>query len=827
MNRIKPLGRALPDFVPLRPGELHLLNACKEGKVAKLGEAVPESATDEQSVRAGFVRFLLQGGDEHAPVHEQGVKLQGAFIEGPLDLLGCHIPANVALTHSRFNDRILAIDAQIGGSFSLQGSHLTLGLSADRIRCSGSFFLRTGFKTKGEVRMLGAQIGGDLNCEDGLFEVTKGDALSLDCADIRGTLHLSGQFTATGTVSIAGTRIGRNLDCTGAQLKLKKGDALFADGANVAGDVVLSDTFKATGEVRLLGLQIGGDLNCRGGQFQVEEGDALSVHRATVKGSVFLRDGFRATGAVNLISAQIGGDVDCLGGIFQVKEGIALSADSADIKGSVYLCGSFKATGEVCLLGVQIGGNLGCSGGQFTVKSGQALSADRSNIKGTVTLSDGFKSTGEVIFSGAQIGSDLNCSGGLFDVKEGNALVADGVDVKGTVTLGHGFKATGEVRLLGAQIGGNLSCKRGVCEVKNGKALSADRARVKGDASLSDGFKATGEVRLLGTLIGGNLDCSGGQFDAPVGTALSLDHAIVRGAWHLHNTPNLVRVDASHADVAVLVDDLTAWAPGSVLNGFRYAALGGTAPTKGADRLKWLSSQPMIHLGGTDDGATFCPQPWRHLQRVLREMGHTEDAKQVGIAFEDHLRAIGKLGQSPEGTPAWRAFLKRKMARGSHYIFGKLVAYGYRPTLLVTWMIAVWLSFGTAYWWLALPPRSAMAPSDPLVFQNANYAACLPDQAGKLGNWYLCSPLRGEYATFSPYAFSLDVMLPVVDLGQEKTWGAFVPTPQENPVKELFLHWHWGHFARLLTWLETLFGWLSSLLLVAIVSGFARRNDEG
>lgn len=827
MNHIKPLGRALTDFEPLRPGELQLLNACKNGELARLGDAPPESSTDVKSVRAAFIRFLLLGGDERSPVHERGVRLRGAFIEGPLDLQGCRIPTNVNLERSRFDSKVSAHDAKVDGLFSLQGSYLTRGLTADRMCCSAGVFLRKGFKTNGEIQMLGVQIGGNLDCSGGLFEVKEGDALSVDGADIKGALYLNDGFKAVGQVRLTGARIGLIFDCSDGLFQAKEGDALLADGVEVKGDATFSGSFKATGEVRLLGARIEGDLSCSGGQFVVKDGDALSAHRATIKGDVFLRDGFKSTGAVQLIGTQIEGNLDCRGGLLDVENGLALSADGADIKGHVYLARGLKATGEVRLLGAQIGGNLSCSGGLFIVKDGKALSADRSNIKGTVTLSDGFRATGEVRFLGAHIGSDLNCRGGLFQVEEGSALIADGLDIKGTVALGHGFKATGEVRFLDAQIGGNLSCNRGVCEVKNGKALSVDRARVNGDVSLCNGFKATGEVRLLGTLIGGNLDCSGGQFDVPIGIALSLDHAIVRGAWHLHSTLNLVRIDASHADVAVLVDDLAAWAPGSVLNGFRYAALGGAAPTKGADRLKWLSSQPLIQLGGTNDGATFCPQPWRHLQRVLREMGHTEDAKQVGIAFEDHLRAIGKLGQSPQGTPAWRAFLKRTMARGSHYIFGKLVGYGYRPTLLVTWMIAVWFFFGIAFWLLALPPLSAMAPSDPLVFQNANYAECLPDQAGKPGNWYLCGPLRGEYATFSPFAFSLDVMLPVVDLGQEKTWGAFVPTPKKNPLDELFFHWHWGHLARLLTWLETLFGWLSSLLLVAIVSGFARRNDEG
>lgn len=631
MDPLKPLGRTLEEFKPLGPGEQQLLDACRKGEVAKLGEVTPEAVSDAVRVRAAFLRFLLLGGDGRAPVHEGGVHLRGAFVEGWLDLRGCRIPANVNLRHCRFERQINAMDAHVDGLFSLQGSHLADGLVADRLRCSSGVILRNGLKAAGEVRLGGARIGGDL-------------------------------------------------DCSGAQFEVEAGDALAVDSVEIAGDVFLSDGFKATGGVRLPGARIQGVLSCKGGQFEVQVGDALSVENADIKSDVFLSDGFKATGAVRL-------------------------------------------------LGSNIGGSLICTGGQFAVKEGHALSADRANVEGSVFL------------------------------------------------------------------GG--------------------------------GFKASGVVRLLGTRIGCNLECVGGQFMAPVGAALSLDRAEVRGVWHVYDTSQPVRVDSSHAVVAVLVDDLTAWAPDSVLDGCRYAAFGGRAATSGMDRLKWLRKQSGEHLGETNAGIDFRPQPWRQLQRVLRDMGHTEDAKQVGIAFEDHLRAIGRLGQSPPGTPAPLAALKRVVAKAGHFTFGLLAGYGYRPIRLLGWMAGVWFVCGAMYWWLALPPRSAMAPSDPLVFQNPAYRECLPDKDPKPGNWYLCDALRGEYATFSPLAFSLDVMLPVVDLGQEKSWGTFVPTPREKPLEELFGHFHWGHLARLLIWFEILFGWLSSLLLVAIVSGFSRRNDEG
>lgn len=684
MDIKKPFGRALTDFESLTSGEQKLLDACAKGKAANLGSAVPESATDQDRVRAAFIRFLLLGGDEQAPVHERGVYLRGAFIEGMLDLSGCGIVTNVCLTHCRFANAFYASDARLAGLLNLQGSHLVNGLTADRVRCSAGVFLRKGFK--------------------------------------------------------------------------------------------------ATGVVRLLGAQIGGSLSCRGGQFEGGEGGALLVDGAEVNGKVLLDDGFRAIGAVRLLGAQIGGNLNCRGGHFQVKEDLALSIDGAVVKGDVLLGNGFKATGTIGLQDAQIGGVLDCSNGQIEPAKGAALSGDSMAVKGNILLSNGFKATGEVRLLGAQIGGTLNCSGGQFEVREGKALIFDRAEIKGSIFLRNGFKATGEVRLLGAQIGGSLNCK-------------------------------------------------GGQFEVRKGHALCLESAVVRGTWFLHNIPQPVTVNAAHANVAVLADDLAAWARESVLNGLNYASFGGQAPTSGAERLEWLCRQSSKYLGDTDDGADFRPQPWRQLQRVLREMGHTEDAKQVGIALQDRLRAIGHMGHWPNDICDVPRCLKGMVTRSAHYIFGKLAGYGYRPVNLVSWMFSVWLVCGAAYWWLALPPQSAIAPSDPLVFQSQDYKKCQPNieqhgVAKKLGNWYLCTDLPGEYSTFSPFAFSLDLLLPVVDLGQEKSWGAFIPTPKESPWEELFLHWHPGHIVRILTWLQTLFGWLCSLLLVAIVSGYSRRNEE-
>lgn len=724
----KPFGRSLSDFGELKFGERELLEACENGLVAELGPTVPESATNENCVRAEFLRFLLLGGDEEAPVHERGVQLHGAYVEGVLMLRSCSIPVSFMFQKCFFPLQINAQDAVVSGVFGLSGSHLANGLVADRLKCAAGIFLRQGFKAKGEVNLAGAHIGDDIDCNDGHFESEKGAALSAD--------------------------------------------------------------------------------------------------RANVKGSIIFSNGFTARGAVTLPNAQIAGNLNCSGGHFEVEKGVAINAHKINVECSVLLNSGFNTKGEVALQGARIGANLNCQSGNFTVEKGNALSADRLNVSGDVYMNRDFKSQGAVRFTGGFIGGSFICSGGSFDNEAGDALTLERTNVSGSVYLRDDFKAIGRVTLTATQIGSILSCDRGHFEVKKGWALYGERLNVKGNVCMRKGFRAVGGVSLKGAQIGGNLECNQGHFEVKTGAAFSLSYSVVQGVWLFKELAEPVCIDASHTQVGVLDDgNLQAWGVGSVLDGFRYASLGGDASTKGEERLKWLNNQPKSHLNARD----FRPQPWRQLQRGLREIGHAEDAKQVGIAYEDHLRKIGRVGKTPKDTVLELAWLMRLVTRGAHWAFGQLAGYGYRPVRLVIWMLGVWLVCGAAYWWLALPPRSALAPSDPLVFQDDRYKKCPPDhldEEGKKGNWYICSSLRGEYASFSPLAYSLDLLLPVVDLGQEKSWDAFIPETKKSPEEEFFFNWHWGHAARLLNWIETLFGWVGSLLLVAIISGFSRRNDE-
>jgi sRNA-binding regulator protein Hfq len=809
-----PKGRTLAEFLPLQPGETALLQACAEGELAKFADKRPTEHTAANAVRASFIRFLALGGDDEAPIHEHGVQLAGAWIEGVLDLEGTITLSGLLLAKSHFESVPVFRDAQITGPLNLSGS-LVSGVKADRLQCKGTVFLKNGFTATGEVRLLGALIDGNLECNGAKLGEKKGDALSVDHSVIKGSVFLSDGFTATGEVRLLGVQIGGNLECNGAKLDGKDGDALSADHSVIKGDVFLSDGFIATGSVRLLGAQIDGNLECNGAKLDGKEGNALSVERSTIKGSVFLSDGFTATGQVRLLGTQIDGNLVCNGANMDGKNGDALSADRFVIKGSVFLSIGFTATGTIRLPGAKIDGNLECIGAKLDGKDGHTLSADNAVIKGNVFLSDGFTANGTVRLLGTQIDGILECRGAKLDGKKGAALAADRSVIKGSVFLSKGFTATGEVRLLGAQINGNLECKGTKLDGKKGAALAADRSVIKGSVFLSEGFTATGEVRLLGAQIGGNLACNGAKFDNKKGYALSADGMTVRGSFLFCDLAAPVhRINLSSVKVGQLIDDAASWGQELVLDGFVYEHLAGGASTNELARLAWLDKQNPEHIGAQD----FRPHPWKQLQKVLRTMGHTEDARQVAIAFEDRLRAANLIGQAPTNWPAWKRTGYSRVAKGMHVVFKALIGYGYRPLRLGAWMLAVWLLCAFVFWSAAL--QGVMAPSNPLVFQNMpHYQSCS-------ANWYLCGALPEEYTGFSPLAYSLDVLLPLVNLQQEQDWAPLIPTPKGTWYQELLGNWSFKHLVRLVLWFEILFGWVASLLLVAVVSGLTKRSEE-
>ena len=490
---------------------------------------------------------------------------------------------------------------------------------------------------------------------------------------------------------------------------------------------------------------------------------------------------------------------------------------------------------------------LGASG-ENVVLSGSAfpgLCGDRLVLSGGLFLQD-VKAFGEVRLLGAKIGGNLQCAGGSFEIDDGCALNCDSVDISGNVFLTYScyakgekrfgakrlvrFRSRGEVRLLGAKIGGVLSCKRGIFENEGGRALSCDGANLAGNVFLDDKFKAKGEVRLHGVNIGGNLSCEGGKFENHDGDELVCESLGIRGYLLLRDAQIVGGFSLAHAEVAILADDMSSWPDDKLaLDGFRYVRIDSTSPTDARTRIAWLKKQHPQFLHGRD----FAVQPWTHLAKVLRESGHERDAVKVEIERERLLAASERMGK---GLALWL-----------HRIYGLLADYGYRPLKPLRFALGTWLWFALLY--AVAGQNGWFGPSNPLVFQNPAYAHCRPDfiedatTRPKHGNWVTCPDLPGEYTAFSPLVYSLDMILPVIELGQAKDWGPITPSPpvlqkhgdwqdalipMVNEPVSVFDQRAWtpGLVLRLLTWTEQLLGWIFGIVLAGALTGLFQRKGE-
>jgi hypothetical protein len=439
------------------------------------------------------------------------------------------------------------------------------------------------------------------------------------------------------------------------------------------------------------------------------------------------------------------------------------------------------------------------------------ISCHAAQIDGAVSLSDGFVSDGEVSFLGAHINGRFNCAGGVFRNPGGWAINCERADITGGVFLRRGFSAEGGVRFSRAEIGGQFNCVQSEMSNPSSLALSLAGARIAGSVYLSDGFSANGKVVLQGAEISGNLLCSDGRFrvhgparwsgeDGPMfaEAALSLTGAKIRGElwfapYRVNHGPARIEgsLDLQGARVGSLIDSPDSWPVADIktsehgelpcvtaLDGFVYDRFAFGAPTRASARIRWLRRQRVSHLNGS-----FRPQPFEQLIKVLRAMGHDEDARRIAIFKQEQLTRIAR-GQ-------------KRLSGRIRPVYGALAGYGYRPDRLMAALFVLWLASAGLYWGAAR--TGGFAPVDAQVWTNDRLAAACKS------NWTAC-PDVAESLDFNALTYSADVLLPVVNLGQRAAW-----TPSRLPI-------------RAVVWAENILGSLGALLLGAILGGLIKKD---
>jgi hypothetical protein len=257
------------------------------------------------------------GNDSGPALLADGLEVdQGMFLRG------------VAATGAGDNGAVRLNGAHIGRQFDCTGASLGNdsgpAMVADGLQTGQDMFLRgftaTGAGDVGAVRLPGAHIGRQFDCTGASLRNDSGPALLADTLQTGQGILLRG-FTATGArdlgaVRLLGAHIGGTLECDGATLRNDSGPALNADGLEVDQAMFLRAGFTATGDgdlgaVRLLGAHIGRQFDCTGASLRNDSGPALVADGLEVDQGMFLR-GFTATCAganvaVNLSGARVGG----------------------------------------------------------------------------------------------------------------------------------------------------------------------------------------------------------------------------------------------------------------------------------------------------------------------------------------------------------------------------------------------------------------------------------------------------------------------------------------------------------------------------------------
>ncbi|MGC0332587.1 hypothetical protein RKD23_005577 [Streptomyces sp. SAI-170] len=332
----------------------------------------------------------------------------------------------------------------------------------------------------------------------------------------------------------------------------------------------------------------------------------------------------------------------------------------------------------------------------------------------------------------AQIGTDLLLNQAVVHSdRRGRSIAGDGISV-GQDVQAELLESYGELSLRGAAVGQSLSL-RGARLVNpdgrhalNAPQLTVGRTLYMTPAAVGSGWP-TGVTPPRGTRIQ-SFECVGGARldDGRFGDAVDLERARLELAEDqelslrrvqtpelrfLGETPRLGRVVLSGARIVNLVDRASSWpGPGRLhIGGFTYENLVPHGPFSPAQRLEWVAAAT----------AEYSPEPYERLAAVLRAGGEDEDAREVLLAKQRRRRET-----LPLGTKLWG------------YVQDLTVAYGYRPGRAALWMAVLWAA-GSLAFAHAGRPEVATGTAEP---------------------------------PWNPALFALDLLLPVIDLGQVGVW---------------------------------------------------------
>jgi hypothetical protein len=505
------------------------------------------------------------------------------------------------------------------------------------------------------------------------------------------------------------------------------------------------------------------------------------------------------------ISAGSFGRVTLAGVRIENPGEVALDGNVVTTRRSFEINKYAHVVGNARFIGAEIGGQFNASRlhveGQFSLHEAtiaRALYLSRSLFEGRVNLSN------------ARVTGWVTAMGTHFVVEKGDAILLDNIEVGRTFQLTKAL-VRGVVRMSGARVHGvmrltRMSVEGGTREPRDPADIAAavrwsgdmladsagrvaerrERLAAEQDGPDAPAFESDpltgvvamvmdrcsfdldlemiaatvhGQVSITGTSVGKRLDARLTRFRSEDGPALLLADCDIGVALRWRD------VTIAEGDVVVenvrtrsLDDDPASWTAG------RYDVRGLSYESLHVDHAGWSVERRIGWLNG--QRGEHSSRPYEALSGWLLAAGRRDDAWDVLRASASRRRATGRV--------AW-------LKQAARWTSGRLVGYGYQPerafVVLLGLIVACGVIFGLR--------------TDAFVARDPSATIAKGCVAGR--------------SCFQPFVYSLDVGLPIVDLGATDVW-----TVDERRAPAV----RWSVLA------ETALGWL---LTTAAVAGITRR----
>ncbi|MFI6463136.1 hypothetical protein [Streptomyces sp. NPDC050538] len=386
----------------------------------------------------------------------------------------------------------------------------------------------------------------------------------------------------------------------------------------------------------------------------------------------------------------------------------------AAVGGGLYLGHGFSCTGTVNLCGATVGASVElCDAtlcGPGVGAGDYALHLGCAQIGGDIQAEHGLVVHGPITLADTSIRGSVVLKGARLNFPSGTALAASRTHIGGDLDCRDGLTAHGAIDLSDARIGGSVRFDTAELTAPDSSrtVLRANGIDVGGVVNFRDGFTAHGRIRLSSATIRSALDFS----DALLDTAATEEALVCRG---MTAAALLLRLrDAplgivilSRSRVGLVLDEPARWPASLVVEGTVYENLRPALPA--TERIPWLGRDPH----------GFTPQPYEQLASVYQRHGRDADARTVLVAKQRSMRSTLALP-----------------ARTWSLVQDAAVGYGYRP-LRAIWLLTCLLAIGSTL-----------------------FSAWPPTPVG-----------GGPYPRFQPAIYTLDLLLPLVDLGQERAYS--------------------------------------------------------